>query len=257
MPDAVNSLAGKVALVTGASTGIGRAIAIALAHAGADVAITFRTGLRDASAVAKEIERAGRRGAVLQLELADPASIASLAREVTDQFGHVDVWVNNAGADILTGDDAKRSPLEKLDQLLSVDLRGTILASWEAARIMQEQPRGGVIVNMSWDHVLFGMEGRNPQMFSAVKGGILSFSKSLARSVAPKVRVNILAPGWIETEFAATSMDPAYYRKVAESTPLGRWGTPEDVARAAVFLASDDSAFLTGQMLMIGGGVVM
>ena len=257
MPDAVQPLAGKVALVTGASTGIGRAIAISLAHAGADVAITFRTGLRDASTVAREIERAGRRVAVLQLELADPASIESLAREMTDQFGHVDVWINNAGADILTGDDAKRSRLEKLDQLLSVDLRGTILASWEAARVMQEQPGGGVIVNMSWDHVLLGMEGRNPQMFSAVKGGILSFSKSLARSVAPKVRVNILAPGWIETEFAATTMDPEYRRKVVESTPLARWGTPDDVARAAVFLASDDSAFLTGQTLMVGGGVVM
>jgi 3-oxoacyl-[acyl-carrier protein] reductase len=257
LPDVVNSLAGKVALVTGASTGIGRAIAIALARAGADVAITYRTGRREASAVANEIERAGRRAAVLQLELSDPASIASLAREVTDQFERVDIWINNAGADILTGDDAKRSPLEKLDQLLTVDLRGTILASWEAARIMQDQSAGGVIVNMSWDHVLFGMEGRNPQMFSAVKGGILSFSKSLARSVAPKVRVNILAPGWIETEFAATMMDPEFHRRVAASTPLGRWGTPEDVARAAVFLASSDSAFLTGQMLMVGGGVVM
>ncbi|MGH7622320.1 MAG: SDR family NAD(P)-dependent oxidoreductase [Gemmatimonadaceae bacterium] len=253
----MNSLAGKVALVTGASTGIGRAIAIALAHAGADVALTFRTGLRDASAVAKEIERAGRRAAVLQLELADPASITSLAREVTDQFGRVDVWINNAGADILTGTDAHQSPLEKLDQLLSVDLRGTILASWEAARIMREQTNGGVIVNMSWDHVLTGMEGRNPQIFSAVKGGILSFSKSLARSVAPKVRVNILAPGWIETEFAATSMDAAYRQRVIDSTPLGRFGTPDDVARAAVFLASDDAAFMTGQTLLVGGGVVM
>ena len=167
------------------------------------------------------------------------------------------MWVNNAGADILTGDDAKKSRLEKLDRLLMVDLRGTILAPWEAARVMREQPDGGVILNMSWDHVLFGLEGTNPQMFSAVKGGILSFSKSLARSVAPRVRVNILAPGWIETEFAATAMDPAYYQRVVDGTPLGRWGTPEDVARAAVFLASPESAFLTGQMLMIGGGVVM
>jgi 3-oxoacyl-[acyl-carrier protein] reductase len=257
LPDAVNSLAGKVALVTGASTGIGRAIAIALARAGADVAITFRTGRHDASAVAVEIERIGQRAAVFQLELADPASISALARDLGDQFDRVDIWINNAGADILTGDDARKSRLEKLDQLLMVDLRGTILASWEAARVMQEQPDGGVIINMSWDHVLFGMEGKNPQMFSAVKGGILSFSKSLARSVAPKVRVNILGPGWIETEFAATNMDPEFYRKIAESTPLGRWGTPEDVARAAVFLASADSAFMTGQMLMIGGGVVM
>jgi 3-oxoacyl-[acyl-carrier protein] reductase len=257
LPDVVNPLAGKVALVTGASTGIGRAIALAFAHAGADVALTFRTGMRDATAVATEIEKLGRRAAVLRLELADPASISALTRDLTDQFQCVDIWVNNAGADILTGDDAKKSRLEKLDQLLMVDLRGTILASWEAARIMQEQPAGGVILNMSWDHVLFGFEGTNPQMFSAVKGGILSFSKSLARSVAPRVRVNILAPGWIETEFAATTMDPEYHRRVAESTPLGRWGTPEDVARAAVFLASPDSSFLTGQMLMVGGGVVM
>jgi 3-oxoacyl-[acyl-carrier protein] reductase len=253
----VSPLAGKVALVTGASTGIGRAIALALAHAGADVAITYRTSLRDASDVAKEIERAGRQSAVFQLELAQPASISTLARDLTDQFDHVDVWVNSAGADILTGDDAKRSRLEKLDQLLNVDLRGTILASWEAARIMQEQLTGGVIINMSWDHVSLGMEGTNPQMFSAAKGGILSFSRSLARSVAPKVRVNILAPGWIETEFAATTMDPEFHRHVVESTPLGRLGTPEDVARAALFLASPDSAFLTGQMLLIGGGVVM
>jgi 3-oxoacyl-[acyl-carrier protein] reductase len=257
LPDAENPLAGKVALVTGASTGIGRAIAIALARAGADVAITFRTGRREATAVATEIERLGRRAAVFELELSDPASIAALARDLTEQFERVDAWVNNAGADILTGDDAKRTRLEKLDQLLTVDLRGTILASWEAVRLMREQPDGGVIINMSWDHVLFGMEGTNPQMFSAVKGGILSFSKSLARSVAPKVRVNILAPGWIETEFAATTMDPEVHERVAKSTPLGRWGTPEDVARAAVFLASPDSAFLTGQMLMIGGGVVM
>ena len=257
MSDAVSPLAGKVALVTGASTGIGRAIALALAHAGADVAITYRTSLRDASDVGREIERAGRQSAIFQLELAQPASISALARDLTDQFDHVDVWVNSAGADILTGDDAKQTRLEKLDQLLNVDLRGTILASWEAARIMQEQPTGGVLINMSWDHVLFGMEGTNPQMFSAVKGGILSFSRSLARSVAPRVRVNILAPGWIETEFAATTMDAEYHRRVVESTPLGRWGTPEDVARAALFLASPDSAFLTGQMLMIGGGVVM
>jgi 3-oxoacyl-[acyl-carrier protein] reductase len=93
-------------------------------------------------------------------------------------------------------------------------------------------------------------------MYSAVKGGILSFSKSLARSVAPKVRVNILAPGWIETAFGAGA-DAAFHRSVAESTPLGRWGTPDDVARAAVFLASPDAAFLTGQTVAVNGGVVM
>ena len=110
-----------------------------------------------------------------------------------------------------------------------------MLASWEAATILGAQPDGGVIINMSWDHVLTGMEGRNPQMYSAVKGGILSFSKSLARSVAPKVRVNILAPGWIETAFGE-NLDEERHRAVAGATPLGRWGVPDDVAGAAVFL---------------------
>ncbi|MDQ2765688.1 MAG: SDR family NAD(P)-dependent oxidoreductase, partial [Gemmatimonadota bacterium] len=116
----MNPLAGKVALVTGASTGIGRAIALALAHAGADVVLTFRTGRREATAVATEIEKLGQRTAVFQLELADPTSISTLARDVADQFERVDVWVNNAGADILTGDDAKKSKIEKLDRLLMV-----------------------------------------------------------------------------------------------------------------------------------------
>ena len=249
-------LSGSAALVTGASTGIGRAIALAMADAGADVAITYRSSEAEARDVACEVERRGRRAAVFQLDLADAAAIPALAADVQRALGRVDVWVNNAGADILTGSGAEAPRLEKLDRLLTVDLRGTILASWEAARLMREQPHGGVILNMSWDHVVFGMEGRNPQMFSAVKGGVLSFSKSLARSVAPKVRVNILAPGWIETEFGA-GLDRARYQRIAESTPLRRWGTPDDVARAAVFLASSDAAFLTGQTIFVNGGVVM
>jgi 3-oxoacyl-[acyl-carrier protein] reductase len=119
-----------------------------------------------------------------------------------------------------------------------------------------EEAQSGVIINTSWDHVLTGMAGRNPQIFSAAKGGILSFSKSLARSVAPKVRVNIVAPGWIETEFGA-GLDRRHYERVVKSTPLKRWGKPEDVAHAAVFLASRDSRFLTGQTLLVGGGIVM
>jgi 3-oxoacyl-[acyl-carrier protein] reductase len=264
VPDTGAVLAGSVVVVTGASTGIGRAIALAAGAAGANVALTYRSEERAAHEVASEIERGGRRARVFQLDLADPASITTLANDVRRDMGRVDVWINNAGADILTGGDAALSDLEKLDRLLTVDLRGTVLASWEAVRLMRAQSagegrragRGGVILNMSWDHVLTGMAGRNPEMFSAAKGGILSFSKSLARSVAPTIRVNILAPGWIETEFGA-GLDAEQYQRVAASTPLGRWGTPEDVARAAIFLASHDAAFLTGQMLLVGGGIVM
>jgi 3-oxoacyl-[acyl-carrier protein] reductase len=249
-------LAGSIAVVTGASTGIGRAIALACAEAGADVVITYRSSEREAREVGAEIESQGRRTGVFQLDLANAMQIGALADAVWREFGRVDVWVNNAGADILTGRAATLPDLDKLDMLLSVDLRGTILASWEAARRMRQQPGGGVILNMSWDHVLVGMPGRNPEMFSAAKGGILSFSKSLARSVAPNVRVNILAPGWIETEFGS-ELDRERYLQVARGTPLQRWGTPEDIARAAVFLASPNASFLTGQMLLVGGGVVM
>jgi 3-oxoacyl-[acyl-carrier protein] reductase len=131
-----------------------------------------------------------------------------------------------------------------------------MLASWAAAELFAAQEEGGVIINMSWDHALTGMAGLNPELFSAVKGGVLSFSKSLARSVAPRVRVNVIAPGFIETSFGASAGE-GWRRAVAESTPLQRWGTPDDVAGAAVFLASPAASFLTGQAIFVGGGVVM
>ena len=255
--DAVSApLAGRAMLVTGASSGIGRAIALAAARAGADVAITYRTNQEGAREVEREIRTLGRRAATLRLDLADDRSLGALGPSVRDALGRLDVWVNNAGADILTGAGASLTPAEKIDQVLRVDLRGTMLASWQAAEMLGAQEGGGVIINMSWDHVLTGMPGLNPQLFAAVKGAVLAFSKSLARSVAPRVRVNVVAPGWIETSFGA-SMDDDLRRRIAESTPLKRWGTPDDVAGAAVFLASPAAAFLTGQTILVGGGVVM
>ena len=256
MPRTGEALAGRRVLVTGGSSGIGRAIALAAARAGADVALTFRANDAGARAVAGEIEALGRRALVLPLDLSDASAVEALSVTLRERIGGVDAWINNAGADVLTGAGARLSPVERLDLLLRVDLRGTILASWQAAALMGERAEGGVIVNMSWDHVLTGMEGINPQLFSAVKGGVLSFSKSLARSVAPRVRVNVLAPGWIETAFGA-GVDEAVYRRVADATPLGRWGTPDDVAGAAIFLASPAASFLTGQTLLVGGGIVM
>jgi 3-oxoacyl-[acyl-carrier protein] reductase len=192
---------------------------------------------------------------VVQADIAREDDIKALARAATAALGQVDVWVNNAGADILTGEGGKRSPLEKLDLVLAVDVRGTVLASWEAARLMRAQAPGGVILNMSWDHVTLGMAGENPVLYSVAKGAVMSFSKSFAREVAPHIRVNILAPGFIETAFGQDA-NPRFRQEVIELTPLGRWGTPDDVAAAAVYLASDDANFLTGQMVMINGGVV-
>jgi 3-oxoacyl-[acyl-carrier protein] reductase len=249
-------LAGLGVLATGASGGIGRAIALAAARAGADVALTWRENEGGARDTEQSIRALGRRVTSVRMDLADPTSIEAAGAAALGELGGLDVWINNAGADILTGRGAALADIEKLDLLLRVDLRGTMLASWSAADIFGRQGQGGVIINMSWDHVVTGMAGRNPQLFSAVKGGVQAFSRSLARSVAPHIRVNILAPGWIRTSFAET-LDPATRQTVAASTPLGRWGTPEDVANAAVFLASPAASFLTGQTIHVGGGVVM
>jgi 3-oxoacyl-[acyl-carrier protein] reductase len=213
------------------------------------VLITYRANEAGAREVA---ERIG--ASVAPADLGTRAGCEALVAEARERLGGLDVWVNNAGADVLTGEAADWEWERKLDLLLAVDLKGTIACSYAAGEVMRE--RGGVIVNMSWDHVESGMAGANPELFSAVKGGVLAFSRSLARALAPSVRVNVLCPGWIETAFGQGAPDDLR-REVAEATPLRRWGRPEDVAAAALYLASPESAFVTGQAINVNGGVVM
>jgi 3-oxoacyl-[acyl-carrier protein] reductase len=249
-------LDGVRAVVTGASSGIGAAIAEAFGGAGATVLVTHRDSAEAASEVAERIARLGGRALLAQADLGTRAGSEALAEQARERLGGLDVWVNNAGADVLTGEAADWDWERKLDLLLAVDLKGTVACSYAAGAVMREQPGGGTIVNMSWDHVTAGMAGENPELFSAVKGGVLAFSKSLARGLAPRVRVNVLCPGWIETRFAR-EVDRDFHRSVAESTPLARWGRPEDVAAAALWVASPEAAFVTGQAININGGVVM
>jgi 3-oxoacyl-[acyl-carrier protein] reductase len=244
------ALAGLRTVVTGASSGIGRAIAVAFAAAGARVGIGFWRSADAARALADEL------GPAHPLLWADLSTIDGCTAIVAEAFGaldDVDVWVNNAGADVLTG-EAGRWPAErKLQALLEVDLKATIRCSRLVAARMQ---RGGCILNMGWDRAtLDGMAGDDPELFAAVKAGVLGFSKAFARSVAPDVRVNVLCPGWIETAFGAGA-DREFYDEVAASTPLGRWGRPQDVAGAAVWLASPAAAFITGQAINVNGGTV-
>jgi 3-oxoacyl-[acyl-carrier protein] reductase len=242
--------------VTGASSGIGRAIAEKFAAQGATVLLTHRASLERAREVADAISARDGRALVVQADLGTREACQRLVAQARDELGRLDVWVNNAGADVLTGEAAAWEWERKLDALLAVDLKGTIACSYAAGEVMRDQERGGTILNMSWDHVTTGMAGDGPQLFSAVKGGVLSFSKSLARRLAPDVRVNVLCPGWIETSFGE-QVDREFHRSVAQDTPLGRWGRPQDVADAALYLASPEAAFLTGQAINVNGGVVM
>ena len=218
--------------------------------------ITYRGSEAAARTVADGIAQRGGQALVAQADLGTRAACEALVAEARERLGGLDVWVNNAGADVLTTEAADWDWERKLDLLLAVDLKGTIACSSAAGAVMRAQPGGGTILNMSWDHVEHGMAGANPELFSAVKGGVLSYSRSLARALAPAVRVNVLSPGWIETAFGEGA-EEGWKREVAEATPLRRWGTPEDVAGAALYLASPAAAFITGQAINVNGGTVM
>ncbi len=251
----MGSLEGRVAVVTGASRGIGRAVALALAKAGADVVVHHARSERAAEGVVREIAGLGRSAVAVAADVSLSADVRRLVAAAVAAFGTLDVWVNNAGADILTGDAATWPDETKWDRVIAVDLKGTWLCSRAAGAAMLERGHGA-IVNISWDHVLHGMGNPTAVIYGAAKGGVLAMSRCLARELAPSVRVNVVAPGWIKTKWAE-SADVVTQKSVAEATPLKRWGTPEDVAGAVVFLASPEASFITGETILVGGGVVM
>ena len=245
----------KIAVITGASKGIGRGIAEAFAREGADIVVNYLKSKDRAESVVEIIQQSGRRAIAVQADMSDEDDIDRLIEKTLDEFGRIDIWVNNAGADILTGTGAAAEIHEKLAHLIEVDLRGTINACWSITPTMQEQGHG-VIVNMGWDLATHGFEGTNPQIFAATKAGILGFTRSFAKTVGPEIRANMVSPGWIATAFAEKHMDDEYFQARIKDIPLGRFGSPEDVAAAVVFLASDESSYLTGEAIKINGGLV-
>jgi 3-oxoacyl-[acyl-carrier protein] reductase len=247
-------LKGLRALVTGSSSGIGKAIALELASAGADVVVHRRGEVAELEQVAQEIRSLGVRAHALQADL----RLADACHELVDaawrQWGAIDIWVNNAGADTLTGEAGRWAFEKKLHELLAVDVTATLLLSRDVGQRMKARGQG-VILTMGWDQAETGMEGDSGQLFAAVKGAVMAFTKSLALTLAPEVRVNCLAPGWIRTAWAEGASQGWQDRAIRE-TPLGRWGRPEDVARTARWLVSPAAAFLTGQVIRVNGGSV-
>ena len=242
----------RTAAVTGSSSGIGRAVALALAEAGNDVVIHARQNRTGAEEVAAEVRKLGPEAWVMVCDLADTSAQESLVKEAWNQTGGVDIWVNNAGVDVLTGPAARWSFERKLKELWRVDVAATMALSRDVGARMKSRGRGSII-NIGWDQADFGMAGDSGELFAAVKGAVMAFTKSLARSLAPDVRVNCVAPGWIKTKWGEGASDDWQRRAINESM-LGRWGTPEDVARVIRFLVSNEADFITGQTVPVNGG---
>lgn len=242
------------AAVLGSTSGIGRAVALRLARAGADVIVHGRSSRSSAEAVAAEVRSLGVRSHVLMADLADREASDRLASDAWEIWGGLDAWLHLAGADVLTGEGRKLDFDDKLDTLIAVDLVATVRLTREIGRRMKAQG-GGRIVTMGWDQAETGMEGDSGELFAATKAAVMAFTRSLALSLAPTVTVNAVAPGWIKTSWGE-STSQKWHDRVLRETPLRRWGTPDDVAEAIHFLVSPAASFFTGQVLRVNGGSV-
>ncbi len=245
-------LKGKLALVTGGSRGIGRAICEKLASLGADIAFSYAGN----EAAARETEAAcralGVRVLARQADVGSAEAVAGLFEAVLAEFGRVDILVNNAG---ITRDSlAMRMKEADFDAVIETNLKGTFLTMKAAARPMMKQ-RAGRIVNLTSVVALRGNAGQ--ANYCASKGGVISMTKAMARELAGRgITVNAVAPGFIETDMTAVLPEEAK-SSMAASIPLGRMGRPEDVAEAVAFLAGDGAAYITGQVLAVDGGMAM
>jgi 2-amino-4-hydroxy-6-hydroxymethyldihydropteridine diphosphokinase len=252
-PATAAELSGLRAVVTGSTSGIGRAIVEHLAAGGADVIVHGRR--RDAAEeVTEAIRAAGARSHGLLADLRDPMECARLVDQAWSVWDGIDIWINNAGADTLTGEPAQWSFERKLDELLTVDVKATAMLG-RAAGARMKLAGGGVMLTIGWDQAETGMEGDSGQLFALAKGAVMAFTKSLARSLAPEVRVNCLAPGWIQTAWGRNASQQ-WQDRARRETPLARWGTPQDVAAAARWLVSPAAAFITGQVIRVNGGAI-
>ena len=246
------TLVGKVALVTGGSRGIGRAIALTLAEHGADVAINYAGNTAAAEEVAAAIEKLGRKALLVQGSVADTNGVADIVGRVVKELGRLDILVNNAG---ITRDGLlMRMKEADWDDVMNTNLKGVFNCSKAVLRTMMKQ-KGGRIVNMA--SVVGEMGNAGQANYASAKAGVIGFTKSLAKEVASRnITVNAVAPGFIATDMTSVLTDEQK-AEMACTIPLGRAGEPQDVANAVLFLVSDEAAYITGQVLNVDGGMVM
>ena len=245
-------LDGKTALVTGASRGIGRAIALCLAAEGARVAINYAGNVRAAEEVKTAIEAAGGTAILCQADIADSSAVEAMVANVVKEFGTIDILVNNAG---ITRDALlMRMKDEDFAKVLDTNLKGVFYCTKAVSKLMMKK-RSGRIVNMASVVGLVGNAGQTN--YAAAKAGVIGFSKSAAKELASRgITVNVVAPGFIGTDMTA-GLPESVKEKMLTDIPLGRMGEPEDVASAVLFLASDQASYITGQVVNVDGGMVM
>jgi 3-oxoacyl-[acyl-carrier protein] reductase len=245
-------LDGKVAIVTGASRGIGRAVVIALAKAGAKVVINYAGNVIAAQEVEQVITNAGGQAILVQGDVSDAGAVEAMVKQTMDTYGRIDILINNAG---ITRDNLlMRMKEEDWDMVMNTNLKGIFHCTKAASRIMMKQ-RSGKIINMTSVVGVMGNAGQSN--YAAAKAGVIGFTKSMAKELSSRgITVNAIAPGFISTDMTAVLSDQVK-TELATKVPLGRLGAPEDVAAAVLFLASDTANYITGQILHVDGGMVM
>ena len=246
----MNLLENKTAIITGATRGIGRGIALEFARQGANIAFTYNSSVDAANTLEQELNVLGIKAKGYQSNAAEFDKAQELAKNVLDEFGTIDILVNNAG---ITKDNLlMRISEEDFDQVIEVNLKSVFNLTKAVIRPMMKQ-RAGSIINMS---SVVGLKGNAGQTnYAASKAGIVGFSKSVALELGSRnIRSNVIAPGFIETEMTA-NLDEAVVQGWRDSIPLKRGGSPKDIANACVFLASDMSSYITGQTLSVDGGM--
>ncbi len=244
-------------VVTGASSGIGRAIAIEFARYGAArILVHYHRNRSGAEQTANQIQDLGGEAFLVSADIGDPRGRQDLVNKAWTELSSIDAWVNNAGVDVLTGTLAKADFEQKLQRLWEVDVLGTIALSRVVGAQLQKQTSGEHRPSMlfiGWDQAAEGMEGDAGQMFGPIKAAVMAFSQSLAQTLAPQVRVNCVAPGWIQTAWGQQA-DPRWHRRAQQQSLLQRWGTPQDVAAMAIHMCSPSADFITGQVVNVNGG---
>ena len=253
-----NPLIGKTALVTGASGEIGRAVAIELARCGAKLILHYRSSIEPIQKLEREIRALRCESIAIQADLISHEAQDQLADEAiaaSRKLGGdgIDILIHCAGVDILTDSSiTDKSYDQKLETLLAVDSVATIRLSRRIGFMMKQRGRGS-IVTIGWDGAERGMAGDSAELFSAAKGAVMAFTRSLAQSLAPQVRVNCISPGWIQTAWGRNASD-YWQQRACRDSLMNRWGQPDDIAKAARFLASSDASFISGQILDVNGG---